>query len=408
MKKTISFLLALVFFLLTACGQAPRGSETESGESLESEDTTAGAEPYVLKTAPEDQNQAAPGSTFVETPEGYYYVCGKETPNGFEYFINFCPRGGDRFRPLCGKPNCSHNDKNCNAWCGHSCLDFGYYNGGLYTVEVSIHINVVRMNLDGTDHRVVATLDESVAENFGLEFKFHHGKLFIWETASSDLPLEEQEEQEEHLVVLDLTDYSQKELASDFLRTASLPPYYKFYKDKLYMRGTGEKETYGDYDPYKRKLIEVDAVTGEAGVVLPRSINGLYVTDSTWYFFEPDLTSRGYKAENVEPGFREYDPESGTIQDKGLPTEDILNAFYDEDFIYAGGFPRNNDRDQTLYFLSRDYKLLDRIELSDIFLYAVASDRVYFYGRDLIISHYIDKSQIGSGELTLVPIKTVG
>lgn len=178
----------------------------------------------------------------------------------------------------------------------------------------------------------------------------------------------------------------------------------------MYLLGTGDRsQTYENYDPYKEKLIEVDAVTGEAGVVLPRSINGLYVTDSTWYFFEPDRTSRGYKAENVEPGFREYDPESGTIQDKGLPTEDILNAFYDEDFIYAGGFPRNNDRDQTLYFLSRDYKLLDRIDLSDIFLYAVASDRVYFYeGRDLIISHYIDKSQIGSGELTLVPIKTVG
>ncbi|MBO4211643.1 MAG: hypothetical protein J5878_03205 [Oscillospiraceae bacterium] len=144
--------------------------------------------------------------------------------------IYFCPRGGDAFRPLCSKPNCSHNNENCNAWVGLICLDLGYYNGGLYTVEVSIHINVVRMNLDGTDHRVVATLDESVAENFGLEFKFHHGKLFIWGRASFDLPLEEQEE---HLLVLDLTDYSQKELASDFLRTASLPLYYKFYKDKL-------------------------------------------------------------------------------------------------------------------------------------------------------------------------------
>ena len=95
--------------------------------------------------------------------------------------IYFCPRGGDTFQPLCSKPNCQHNDENCNAWCDGLC--FGYYNGALYTAGNSRGTRsgeeIIKMNLDGTDHKVVTTLDDSRLKDRTVMAEFHHGRLFV-------------------------------------------------------------------------------------------------------------------------------------------------------------------------------------------------------------------------------------
>ena len=166
-----------------------------------------------------------------------------------------------------------------------------------------------------------------------------------------------------------------------------------------------------NYDPYKEQLIELDASTEEARIVLPQFMNALYVTDSTLYYFEPDLTSLDYRAASLTPGFREYDVESGTVKDCGLPVADALWVRYDEEYIYVLGFPKDNGEEKTLYILSRNYELLDQTELKNgLQIYAIASDRIYFFrrGANAPISCYIEKSQIGSHNLTLPSIETVG
>ena len=61
--------------------------------------------------------------------------------------------------------------------------------------------------------------------------------------------------------------------------------------------------------------------------------------------------------------------------------------------------------------LSGEYELLDTVTLeNDLILDAAASDRLYFIyasGMDPI-SCYLEKSQIGSHNLTLIPIETIG
>lgn len=399
MKKPLFLLCFIFMLLLAACGGGTDGGEVTAIDE-------SSAAPYVLKAAPEDKNPASFAWDFVETPDGYYYVFQKSSGNGSFDMLYFCPRGGDSFRPLCGKPNCKHEDRDCNAFIG--CSIFGYYNGALYTVDWN-RMEVIKMNLDGTDHQAVATIDDAKYRDCSYQGIFHHGYLFLYFRASYDQPLEERTD---HLVVLNLADYSQKEIATEFLRTADLPAPLVYYKDKLYMLGSGDKAQ--TYDVYKNKLIEIDADTGEARVVLPQSIGALYVTDSTLYYFQPDYeaTGRGAGDGSIVPGFRELDVETGTIKDCGLPIEDAMWARYDEDYIYVLGYYRNNDQNQTLYILSRNYELLDQFELEDsLQIHTITSDRIYIYKSgnfEAPISCYLDKSQIGSHNLKLIPIETIG
>lgn len=415
MKNYILLFCVVFLILLAGCdGQnkstnssAELGSVTDHASAADGEaqvaETRAQASvppaPVELKVAPEDRNQAWGYPSFVETADGYYFA--KYT--GQKDMICYCPRGGDTFYPLCSKPNCSHADEDCNAsfngW-------FGYYEGAIYATDytASQDFVLIKMNLDGTDHQVVATLSHNEWD-CGYSCTFHHGKLYLKYTGSVDLPFEEQQD---HLVAVDLSDYSQKEIATEYLQTARLPDFFLYYKDKLYGTGSGDKNPNAGISDYK--LIELDAVTGQTRVLLSKDIGSAYVTDTKLYYFEADLSylsaRLGEQIEKSEPGFRELDLNSGAIKDCGLPVEDIKWACYDEDYIYAG----NRADKQTIYFLSRDYKLVDQIELpwkgpKPI----VTSDRVFFMSSSISpITHYLEKSEIGSHKLTLIPIETVG
>lgn len=103
------------------------------------------------------------------------------------------------------------------------------------------------------------------------------------------------------------------------------------------------------------------------------------------------------------PGLREYDVKSATIKNCGLLTDDDGCPSFDADYIYMNGCYRE-DGGNTLYILSKDYKLLDQIDLPEgIRLSFPASDRLYFCVGP--IQYYVDKSEIGSHKLRLKPIQ---
>lgn len=396
---------------MTACAKGSEEAGSVSSEVLESTETAS--EHFTLPSPPEDRNPTLSTTNFTETAEGYYCDFGVgNTLGGEQRMIFFCPRGGDTFYPLCSKPNCRHNDKNCNAWDGSF---FGYFDGAIYSVQLnaSSQLEVVRRSVDGTDHQAVATVNTSgIPSDSGFQFKFHHGKLFVICSPSLQRPLEEQEY---HLIVMDLKDYSQTEPAADYLRTVSEFDIAYFCKDKIYAYIQPGKKSEIRLD--QSEMVEIDAVTGEIQTLLPGTVSGLYLTDSTWYYFERDIgklvnyLGLGYEVKSGNPGFRELDVKSGTVKDCGLPKEDIDSVRYDEDFIYATTLPRNENRDRMLYILNRDYELVDQYELKNGQSFLVAtSDRVFLsdYGFGADCAYYLDKSQIGSGDLKLIPIETVG
>ena len=384
--------------------QAPSNTEDREQASQSSSGAEASG-PCVLKVPPEDRNQAFIGGSFVETPDCYYHLR--------DGLIFFCPRGTAAFYPLCGKPNCSHSDENCNAWCGEG-GSFGYYDGALYAADANAgSIRVVRMNLDGTDHEVVANVDTS---KFGIYYcVFHHGKLFI---AGQDNPSKTDLREPCSVIAFDLSDYSQKELAADyFADSVCTPDLFCFYKDKIYVNdsrlGTGEPGS-----DEGARFVELDAETGEVRTLASKSIGWAYATDTTLYYLEKNTSyldsDHGDEVEGAEnPGFREYDLKTGEVKDCGLPVADARFAVYDEDYIYLWGFPRGTEDEQkmTFYFLSRDYQLIDQIELnSNEWPALVTSDRVLLYDFSLnakqnTLGFYLDKSKIGSHDLKLEPIE---
>ncbi|MBQ1409753.1 MAG: hypothetical protein IIY94_00540 [Oscillospiraceae bacterium] len=387
MKKATFLLLAIFVLLLAGCEKDPEGNARTS------EDTTATAAPYVLQLDPADRSQSIRCLNFVETNEGCYYGWQKSMNggNGWGDFIYFCPRGEATWYPLCNKPNCQHKDKNCNAYIGGY---FGYYDGALYTTDDRMgSIDVVKMNLDGTDHQVVANV--KLKQRGGYEWMFHHGK-FLLRSNNFNFQIEEMPD---YLIILDLADGSQTEPLDEYLQTEKLPTFFDYYyKEKVF--GYGQNN-----DP---SLTEFDMATGEIKKRDIGNITGFYATDSILYYYLPKENEVDGK--KLEAGFWEYDLESETAKYCGLPAEDIAWISYDEDYIYAGTSV-NPEEDEVLYILSRDYKVIDRIELEKGCNYAAAaSDRLYFATNNLtkLENYYVDKSQIGSGNLQLIPMDVVG
>lgn len=323
------------------------------------------------RIAAEDASQTNLRNYFVEIPEGYYYL-----NNNLSYF---CQRGGEAFYPLCSKPNCAHNDENCNAWCG---VAFGYCNNALYTVQsdgASGQFNLVKMNLDGTEHTAVSHF--APEQSGGYQFYFHQGSLYIYASADLSLPLEEQTDR---LIIISLSDFSQAEPFTDIFREGNRFSILSLYGDKLYVLA--------QEDPAQEDfcVMELDCATGRARELLSLQLGIVYATDTTLYYLEPGV------------GFREYDLNNGEIKDCGLPVNDAWWAAYDEDYIYLMGYGRNDDKDHTLYFLSRDYELLDQVELTnDLYYNFAASDRLYFSENFGALTYYLDKSEIGTHALSL-------
>ena len=256
MKKVIGMLCMILF--LTGCGQAQKASEMPTPQS---DAAQAEGQAHV----PEDYLQSNIGfADLVETPEGYYYAAkvrpmryGADVPPML-FQLCFCPKGESTFCVLCGKPNCLHLDQDCNA-----CADrvFTYFNGAIYTVSHDSGLRLDKMNLDGTDHQSVAVVVD-LTTSCTLDYHFHHGKLFVASLPDQTAPLELQES---HLFALDLTDYSRKELATDYFQTGEIFCIAKLYRDKLYFYGCQKDSS---YDMNAVQLVEVDVNTGASRVLM--------------------------------------------------------------------------------------------------------------------------------------------
>ena len=389
--KFTSILLcaALLLLLFVGCKSTPDAElHFESGVTL---------------LNPLDEQLLTFQSSCLDTPDGFYYP--------FGYLLYFCPKGGDCFVPLCGKPDCEHNDVNCNASLEASAPDgMGYYDGVIYSLDSIVFQGdfvFTQRNRDGTDHKTTATVNRSQygfrsESSYGYQLKIYGGKAYIalyspWGTPGEHLY---------HMVVVNLTDGSQTEFGAELFRNGGIEhPYFK--NGKMYGFAVHNVDlTTGEEDS---TLMEVELETGEATEIpLPtEKIWGqILVTDSTVYYLEKE------NAEEVPSRlrFKEYDRASGAVKDYESPVEITTdnNVLIGEDYIYI--LPCIlHDNAENMYILSRDYKLVDQIELREgLDFFAATKDRIYFKDYNVdpeaktdVYVYYLEKSQIGSHNLTL-------
>lgn len=338
-------------------------------------------------------------SGFLETSfADYYPMSSGATPLAF---IQVQPKGSRGFVPLCSKPNCTHSNESCNAACV-SGGGLGYCNNRLFTVANSITdpagFSVISMLPDGTDRRTETEIPNPVhsdgTQGGSYQFAFHENLLLALYTPSTNLPLEEQVER---LFVVDLTSGSVAESFEAFfspgvsLGGALRPVGSTIYAEAYFRNADGTLENW---------WIAMRLDTGEVKKLFPFDYPyEFYVEDDIFYYLLP------------EGSFMEYDLRTGQTTSRGLPMPEFATGLkLDGDLIYmlSNAAPGNPESwELTMYFLNRDYEVLDQLHLDSgvVPLYADA-DFCYFTqaGASRLIGR-LEKAEIGTGNLKLLPLE---
>ena len=111
---------------------------------------------------------------FIETEKGNYCMNPLR-----DYLIRFAEPGSHDFHILCNKPECKHEDTNCNAYMD---IALGYYNGHLYGVQDNNQeFTLIQMDMDATNHREIVDLPKQFEPNgtshLGGSYFFDNGFL---------------------------------------------------------------------------------------------------------------------------------------------------------------------------------------------------------------------------------------
>ena len=108
---------------------------------------------------------------FDVTNEGFYYIANPVGSNTNSYIL-YGDNNSDSVIKLCGRPDCTHDTKDCNAYVGSTCFAISCWNGYLYAVyEESAEgpsghdLTLCRMNLDGSNRVVVRDLHQFALDN---------------------------------------------------------------------------------------------------------------------------------------------------------------------------------------------------------------------------------------------------
>ncbi len=141
MKKTIALFLVLALFALTGCERAGEKNERTV-------DTVRSfSQPYKIVIA-------------AETGDTVYYM------GSYDRVIKYVDKATGITGPLCGKPECKHNDETCNAYTGGLLRGLYTYNGRLYWMDNDPDdgeaVALFSVAPDGTDRRKVTSLSRDL------------------------------------------------------------------------------------------------------------------------------------------------------------------------------------------------------------------------------------------------------
>ena len=192
-KKLSLILLAVLMLLPLGCGK-------EQGEALP--DATQGASHEgAAATDAGGKETEAPAATEAGGPEenilrDYRYGCLVETNTMLfkrsDNILYFTDKEYKDWMPLCPKPDCNHNNENCDAWFGGDAGVWPYGNylyyvqdtmctdegGKGYEVRRYTEAKLCRMRFDGTAHEVVCALPIPEAQAFTA---YENGWAILWQ-----------------------------------------------------------------------------------------------------------------------------------------------------------------------------------------------------------------------------------
>ena len=323
---------------------------------------------------------------FVETEKGNYYM----NPSG-DGLIHFSEPGSHEFHVLCNKPNCGHASADCNAFLE---IAFGYYNGHLYGVTLQDHFELIQMDMDGTNHRVITQLPEQkdLSGNFsgGGSYFFDNGYLIFLAfpcTSNPDYALPVYKIQ---LETGETTQLFQEDipLLTDWPADGvSISNGYLYFPLPQTSEG-------------KRPYAEGNLETGRIERVFEdwKRENSFIVNfDNVLYYHRAGI------------GLCEYDKATGKETVKVPMNVYYADVSYTKDYIFLRTRDSADFNHQcVLLAYDRDYNLLGKLELEKIglrfpFLEYTTANAIYLAADGGTITHYIDTSDLSNLELLPMP-----
>ena len=316
----------------------------------------------------------------METEKGNYYM----NPSG-DGLIHFAEPGSHEFHVLCNKPNCGHVNADCNAFLE---VAFGYYNGHLYGVTLQDQFELIQMDMDGTNHRVITQLPKQ----YDLSGGFSGGGSYFFDNG--------------YLIFLAFPSTSNPDYAL---------PVYKIQLE------TGETTQLFQEDIPLHTVWPADGVSISNGYIYFPMFNG--ETGSVTYaegnletgriehIFEDWNQSNSPMVNfdnvlhyhRVGVGLCEYDKATGTETVK-VPTDcSLALPQYTKDYIIVRTSDDDADTHRTIYAYDRNYHLLGQMELEPYgvkfpSLQYVTANAIYFTSGGKLIS-YIDPHHLDRLEL---------
>ncbi len=327
------------------------------------------------------------------SPNGVYFIQGS--------LIYYLDNGADSIVPLCGRVDCTHDNKDCNAYV-YRCDLLTFHNGYLYAVggnDTEEKCELMRMEPDGSEHVVVLDLLAFAKDNGGdfarcdfLMDGYCSFNIFHW--------------------VTDFDDGISSQMTGKYLQSYLFKLDGSMNVPDIQTAPLGVKHFCGDtlmcYNP--------DAVNGgkygsiESGDLDERSatylidhpgITGYYDDKAGYYFKDGSIIRLDYATMEEE-----------ILVDTRLEGDYLLLVFPDCMIVASR---EDKDPDPNLYIYNWNYELVDTIEIPYSFngathflLIAETAERLILTNTrstTAMPKYYIDKSELGTGNATIHEFK---
>ena len=319
---------------------------------------------------------------FIETEKGNYCMNPLR-----DYLIRFAEPGSHDFHILCNKPECKHEDTNCNAYMD---IALGYYNGHLYGVQDNNQeFTLIQMDMDATNHREIVDLpkqyDLSGGSSGGGSYFFDNGYLIFLAFPSTSNPDYALPVYKIQLETGETTQLFQEDipLLTDWpADSVSISNGYLYFPLPQTSEG-------------KRPYAEGNLETGRIERVFEdwKRENSFIVNfDNVLYYHRAGV------------GLCEYDKATSKETVKVPMNIYYADVSYTKDYIFLRTLDSADFNQCVLLAYDRDYNLLGKLELEKIglrfpFLEYTTANAIYLSADGGTITHYIDPHHLDRLEL---------
>lgn len=389
MKKSIALILIVVLSMSALSGCSSKNKTT------------------VSLNGAEDDSQSywnIFNHVFARGEKGYYFVETKDLPDKNVIrgdFVQYMDEETGKYTYLCGKPDCNHNNTDCNAYLNtltYSGDKIYYYDGSIYLMENDKGeglVYLVRMKADGSARERLFDIGVLGGVNEHYNLTFLDGSVYIYQRQGSVTGLSENTAKIRRRSL----DGKEDEVIYEYTGMGAVTYALKGYGDKLFFVVEEEKrkEQNSQVVTYVHQgLFVYDSKSKEVVKYIDKDISDYTIdtkTNQLYYYVVKD----GLYIMNME------DNKSKKIYSYEKGQTDICQLSFDGKYLYMSNelYPviyLEKPKSYELYVMNQDGNILNQVSTTGPFSMYFGDDKYLFSTGGLSegnnIIKYIKKSEI--------------